>query len=214
MSFTQFKSRASVWDIGHKRWIKRLTTEQTSSNLYDVLGVTSRATHREIKAAYYKLSMTYHPDKNKNSEMASQKFREITQAYEILGNFANRRKYDRGIATIDISNNAYRREPEANTQAESFFRSRTFRSHAPPPSGRTPIYDFDAWTESHYKDILQRNKVSRQFKETHNVDNSPLHWKIEYLKLLVMCLIAFVCAIYFTQPYDLTRTKKHTDKKE
>lgn len=65
-------------------------------NHYDVLGVTPKATQSDIKTAYYKLSMKYHPDKNKNSEVAAQKFRDISTAYEVLGNFKLRRLYDRG----------------------------------------------------------------------------------------------------------------------
>lgn len=65
-------------------------------NHYDALGVTPKATQSDIKTAYYKLSMLYHPDKNKNSDVAAQKFRSITSAYEVLGNFKLRRLYDRG----------------------------------------------------------------------------------------------------------------------
>lgn len=49
-------------------------------NLYSVLGLTPKATQSDIKKAYYKLSMQHHPDKNKGSEEAGQKFREITEA--------------------------------------------------------------------------------------------------------------------------------------
>jgi DnaJ-class molecular chaperone len=40
--------------------------------------------------------MVYHPDKNKDSEEAAQKFRDITEAYEVLGNVNSRKLYDRG----------------------------------------------------------------------------------------------------------------------
>lgn len=49
-------------------------------NLYSVLGLTPKATQKDIKQAYYKLSMQHHPDKNEGSEAAVQKFREITEA--------------------------------------------------------------------------------------------------------------------------------------
>lgn len=51
-----------------------------SKNLYTVLGLTPKATQTDIKQAYYKMSMQYHPDKNEGSESAVQKFREITEA--------------------------------------------------------------------------------------------------------------------------------------
>lgn len=67
-----------------------------STNYYEALGISKNSTQGEIKAAYYRLSMLYHPDKNQGSENAAIKFREITQAYEVLGNFRLRRLYDKG----------------------------------------------------------------------------------------------------------------------
>lgn len=64
-------------------------------NHYNALGLTKHATQSEIKGAYYKLSMLYHPDKNSDAE-AAQKFRDITAAYEILGNIKLRKLYDKG----------------------------------------------------------------------------------------------------------------------
>lgn len=68
-----------------------------NANYYESLGISKNSTQGEIKAAYYRLSMLYHPDKNQGSESAAIKFREITQAYEVLGNFRLRRLYDKGI---------------------------------------------------------------------------------------------------------------------
>lgn len=72
-------------------------TARNCANHYEVLGISKNSTQAEIKSAYYRLSMMYHPDKNQGSESAAIKFREITQAYEILGNFRLRRLYDKGI---------------------------------------------------------------------------------------------------------------------
>lgn len=67
-----------------------------AKNHYDVLGITPKATQTDVKAAYYRLSMVYHPDKNEGCNSASEKFRDITTAYEVLGNFKLRRLYDKG----------------------------------------------------------------------------------------------------------------------
>lgn len=66
-------------------------------NLYGRLGLVRSATQTDIKNAYYKLSTLHHPDKNDGCQAAAVKFREITEAYEILGNPRARREYDRGI---------------------------------------------------------------------------------------------------------------------
>jgi DnaJ-class molecular chaperone len=61
---------------------------------YKILGVDEKATDEEIKKAYRKLSMIHHPDKNGNTDESKYKFQELNNAYEILSDPAERRKYD------------------------------------------------------------------------------------------------------------------------
>jgi DnaJ-class molecular chaperone len=63
-------------------------------NLYDVLGVSKTATATEIKSQYRKLARKYHPDLNKDDKNAAEKFKEISAAYDILGDKDKRQKYD------------------------------------------------------------------------------------------------------------------------
>ena len=60
---------------------------------YEILGVKREATEAEIKSAYRKLARKYHPDVNKTKE-AEQKFKEINEAYEVLGDKEKRQRYD------------------------------------------------------------------------------------------------------------------------
>ena len=60
---------------------------------YEILGVKRDATEAEIKSAYRKLARKYHPDVNKTKE-AESKFKDINEAYEVLGDKAKRQRYD------------------------------------------------------------------------------------------------------------------------
>ena len=62
---------------------------------YDVLGLARDATESQIKKAYRKLAMKYHPDRNPGNKEAEEKFKEATEAYEILSSAELRPRYDR-----------------------------------------------------------------------------------------------------------------------
>lgn len=64
-------------------------------NLYEVLGVSKDASESDIKKAYHKLAKKYHPDTNQGDEAAIEKFKEASEAYEVLGDAKKRSEYDR-----------------------------------------------------------------------------------------------------------------------
>lgn len=72
-----------------------------NKDLYQVLGISKTASEAEIKSAYRKLARQYHPDLNKDNKNAAEKFKEISCAYDILGDKEKRRKYDNNEIDCD-----------------------------------------------------------------------------------------------------------------
>ena len=61
---------------------------------YKTLGVKADATEKDIKKAYRKLASQYHPDKNKGDAKSEERFKEISAAYDVVGDEAKRKEYD------------------------------------------------------------------------------------------------------------------------
>src|SRR5438876_1418878 len=61
---------------------------------YETLGVSKTATEDEIRSAFRKLARKYHPDVAKDKKAAEEKFKQINEAYEVLSDPENRKKYD------------------------------------------------------------------------------------------------------------------------
>ncbi|MDP1994045.1 MAG: DnaJ domain-containing protein, partial [Ignavibacteria bacterium] len=61
---------------------------------YEVLGVAKTATADEVKKSYRKIAMQFHPDRNPDNKEAEEKFKEATEAYEVLSDTTKRQRYD------------------------------------------------------------------------------------------------------------------------
>jgi molecular chaperone DnaJ len=77
-----------------RRKVSILTTN-AKRDYYEVLGVTRTVTEVELKGAYRKLALQYHPDRNPNNPDAEEKFKEVSEAYAVLADTDKRAVYDR-----------------------------------------------------------------------------------------------------------------------
>jgi DnaJ-class molecular chaperone len=68
---------------------------------YSILGVARNASEKDIKSAYRKLAKELHPDRNKDNPKASERFSEVTRAYDLLSDADKRAKFDRGEIDAD-----------------------------------------------------------------------------------------------------------------
>jgi curved DNA-binding protein len=66
----------------------------SNKDYYKILGVTKSASPDDIKKAYRKLAMKYHPDRNKSNKEAEEKFKEISEAYAVLSDSEKKKQYD------------------------------------------------------------------------------------------------------------------------
>lgn len=73
---------------------RRTFSSDKKRDFYEVLGVSRTADKAEIKKAYFKLAKQYHPDTNKGDDSAADKFKEVTEAYEVLSDDKQRQAYD------------------------------------------------------------------------------------------------------------------------
>ncbi|MCG2615708.1 DnaJ domain-containing protein [Terrimonas sp. NA20] len=95
-------------------------------DFYAILGVAKTSTAEEIKKAYRKLAIKYHPDKNAGNKEAEEKFKEINDAYEVLSDPDKRKKYDRfgenwnRVGEEQQGGNYYRRGAQGGGQHYGF----------------------------------------------------------------------------------------------
>lgn len=137
---------------------------RTKTGYYDLLGVSPSATQAQIKTAYYKQSFAYHPDRNRGSEEATERFSEISEAYAVLGNKGLRKKYDRGL--LSLSDLTGRAKPSSGVSTGgSAERQAGSRRSVMGTDLREKVFDFDGFYKTHYGDQLQRQRDIRLRRE-------------------------------------------------
>ncbi|MEO1010639.1 MAG: J domain-containing protein [Bacteroidota bacterium] len=89
---------------------------------YDVLKVGKLASEKEIKKAYRKLAAQYHPDKNKGNKVSEEKFKEVSEAYQVLGDAEKRKQYD-------ALGSDWAKFQQSGASYDDFMRQRQYQGH-------------------------------------------------------------------------------------
>lgn len=174
---------------------------RTKTGYYDILGLSPSATQAQIKAAYYKKSFIYHPDKNAGSVDATFHFSVINEAYTVLGNKALRKKYDqRHLSLSDLT--ATTKHPSAKHRDTA--RGST-RQHA---GGRwsvagTDYQDvgahFDKFYKSHYSKQLEKERLLRlRREELQRMKEETSEDKTLHVQLGILLSMGMVALILYT----------------
>lgn len=153
---------------------------------YAILGIQSNATSGQIKVAYRRLALQYHPDKNPENQLAEKKFIEIAEAYEVLSNSVKRDKYDRGLE-LDIKEgfedfrSRRRPPPQYYNQYKAEKKTYSKRDYLYAAAAVTaiiivavmfPMYLLQVTSEKHFNKAVSLYLAGKYYSALHNVDLS------------------------------------------
>jgi len=153
-----------------KQGFREFTTGGFSQNYYKILGVSPGASKTDIRKAYIDLAKKYHPDTSSGQE---EKFKQVAQAYEVLGNESSRSQYDSKMASgrprhpsSHDFRRAYTRKPHSRYQYRSPFnenykseRQKMYEEYIKANYGGFSSY------ERAFAEELRRRQRSRQTEE-------------------------------------------------
>ena len=126
---------------------------------YYILGLNKNATIDDIKKAYRKLSLKFHPDKNENDTFFTERFKEIQEAYEILSDNYKRQKYDNDFNSNNSTFNYTSVRPVGLTNSLTTQKVRvTLENNTPVPK----ITISRLTTAKFMLDCLEQNLYNRQ----------------------------------------------------
>eukprot|EP00112_Aurelia_sp_Birch-Aquarium-sp1_P026831 Seg976.6 transcript_id=Seg976.6/GoldUCD/mRNA.D3Y31 product="Chaperone protein DnaJ" protein_id=Seg976.6/GoldUCD/D3Y31 len=182
-SNANFYNNAQLFPQG-QRFQSRNATNRYTTDYYGALRVSSKATPSQIKTAYYKLSLIYHPDKNNGTAESQAKFATISEAYHVLSDSTRRKNYDRALVK-DVSHQRF--DPEV------------LRKHR--NSNLEYRDSFDEWTRAHYGSEFQRSqKIFKKklafIRKMKEIENQKL-WSKKFIPTTTLVVIFCVLVSSF-----------------
>jgi molecular chaperone DnaJ len=159
-----------------------MQTGMDKRDYYEVLGVSKTASAEEIKRAYRRMAMKYHPDKNPGNKEAEEKFKECAEAYEVLSDADKRSRYDQfghdGLRGIGMRDYSHMRWQDIGSIFEDIFGFDDFfadifgarRPRAGRRAGPARGYDLETSVELTLNDIAKGAEKTIEFTRR---DNCP-----------------------------------------
>ena len=165
-----------------------------SMNYYEILGVPKTATADEIKKAYRSLAFKYHPDRNQGNAEAEEKFKQISAAYDVLGDEAKRRNYDLGYSTDSSYSNS------SNSQQSQRQYQYTYQN----PFGDENFWEWFGGAQQNERNQQtqnsDRNYTQYENRRSYNYKRSD-YWSLLFTKALQTFFAIFMFRISFFIPF-------------
>jgi len=182
------------------------TTPAFIRTFYDVLDIPPDSSQADIKSAYYHLSMKYHPDRHNNEEGAVKTFREVVEAYDVLGNEKSREIYDRGLELVgpEVIYKPAKEDLQTKVKVEendpvARFYQRHMRRSEIPIHNKEPMSRMDGLNKDSYQEMLDKKKDQKEYRKRQQQDAEHEQGDHSMVMFTVVALFAFGGAVVYTR---------------